>query len=372
MHKLASYALVICASIAASAQPAFAQQTLNFSLGYFTVRGEDARVEGDVLTANRSLLAFDLSEFNGATVGGEWLVPLGEYFEGGAGLAFSRRTVHSVYQDFVDDDGTEIDQDLRLRIVPIAFTIRVLPRDNRRACSRTSAPASRVCVALQRVGELRFWDDTADYFRDSFVASGSETGPSRSAASVRDRLGECRIRGRYQAPMPSSVPSSRSLPTSAIDLAAGRTCSRWMGLSLIRARASGLTCSAGALALATARRPLVQRYAAALADPRHPAYEMRVVADSLCEDVAAFGFFLHQHPACMRCWSRLEGDLPDHAVPFVDEIGDVEPHVRQLLHVMRERRHAREDLLVAILTCETFRHRAAIEAGGDVQLRLDD
>ena len=37
------------------AQPAAAQQTLNFSLGYFTVRGEDARVDGDVLNENRNV-----------------------------------------------------------------------------------------------------------------------------------------------------------------------------------------------------------------------------------------------------------------------------------------------------------------------------
>jgi len=179
MHKLASYALVICASVAASAQPAFAQQTLNFSLGYFTVRGEDARVEGDVLTANQSLLAFDLSEFNGATVGGEWLVPLGEYFEGGAGLAFSRRTVHSVYQDFVDDDGSEIDQDLRLRIVPIAFTIRVLPLGQAsRVQPYFGAGLGVFAWRYSESGEfVDFGTRQPTIFRDSFVASGSETGP---------------------------------------------------------------------------------------------------------------------------------------------------------------------------------------------------
>src|SRR5688572_18296912 len=62
MHKLGSYLLVACASVLVIAQPAFAQQTLNFSLGYFTVRGEDARVEGDVLTENRSLLVYDVSD----------------------------------------------------------------------------------------------------------------------------------------------------------------------------------------------------------------------------------------------------------------------------------------------------------------------
>ena len=179
MHKLASYVLVIGASVAASAQPAFAQQTLNFSLGYFTVRGEDARVEGDVLNANRSLLAFDLSEFNGATVGGEWLVPLGEYFEGGAGLAFSRRTVHSVYQDFVDDDGTEIDQDLRLRIVPIAFTIRVLPLGQSTGVQPYFGAGLGVFAwRYSESGEfVDFGTNPSTIFRDQFVASGSETGP---------------------------------------------------------------------------------------------------------------------------------------------------------------------------------------------------
>ncbi len=42
-------------------------------------------------------------------------------------MSFSRRTVASVYADYIDDDGTEIDQDLRLRLVPIAFTVRLVP-----------------------------------------------------------------------------------------------------------------------------------------------------------------------------------------------------------------------------------------------------
>jgi hypothetical protein len=179
MHKLASYLLVVGASVAATAQPAFAQQTLNFSLGYFTLRGEDARVDGDVLNANRNLLAFDLSEFNGAAVGAEWLVPLGEYFEGGAGLAFSRRTVPSVYQDFVDDDGTEIDQDLRLRIVPISFTIRVLPLGQSSGVQPYFGAGLGVFAwRYSESGEfVDFATQPSTVFRDQFVASGSETGP---------------------------------------------------------------------------------------------------------------------------------------------------------------------------------------------------
>ncbi|MSO46236.1 MAG: hypothetical protein EXQ59_05660 [Acidobacteria bacterium] len=127
MPKRLGIGLFAACVVLSAAAPAFAQQTLNISFGYFTVRGEGARVDDDVLNENLNFLAFDLKDFNGATVGGEWLVPLGNFFEAGAGISFSRRTVPSVYSDFVDRDGTEIEQDLRIRIVPVAFTVRVLP-----------------------------------------------------------------------------------------------------------------------------------------------------------------------------------------------------------------------------------------------------
>ena len=128
MHKrLIPVLLFACTVIALAPATASAQQTFNFSLGVFTPRGEDARVAGDVLNANRTFLFFDVKDFKSASVGGEWLVPLNEFFEAGAGIGFSRRTVPTVYTDFTDVDGTEIEQELRLRLVPISFTVRALP-----------------------------------------------------------------------------------------------------------------------------------------------------------------------------------------------------------------------------------------------------
>src|SRR5687767_3026962 len=112
-QRLGCILLSAAAAMLVAPQSATAQQTLNFSLGYFTVRGEDARVERDILNENRNFLVFEVSDFNSATLGAEWLVPLGGYLEAGAGLGFSRRTVSSVYEEFVDDDGSEIEQDLR-------------------------------------------------------------------------------------------------------------------------------------------------------------------------------------------------------------------------------------------------------------------
>ncbi|MGH9202610.1 MAG: hypothetical protein ACRD2A_15405, partial [Vicinamibacterales bacterium] len=138
---------------------------------------EDARVEDDVLSANRDFLVYDVSEFNGAAVGAEWLVPLGSYLEGGIGIGFSRRTVHSVYADFVDNDGTEIDQRLRLRLLPIAFTVRVIPTSQ----SSPIQPyfGAGLAVINWRYSESGEFLDFSDrtIFDETYVATGSETGP---------------------------------------------------------------------------------------------------------------------------------------------------------------------------------------------------
>jgi len=179
LTRLGTSLLIVCAGIAAAAPPAFAQQTLNFSLGYFSVRGEDARVQGDVITENRNLLVFDVDEFSGATVGAEWLVPLGEYFEAGAGASFSRRTVSSIYDDFEDSDGTEIDQDLRLRIVPVAFTIRVLPLGQSNGVQPYFGAGLGVFSwRYSESGEfVDFSTAPPTIFREQYSSSGSATGP---------------------------------------------------------------------------------------------------------------------------------------------------------------------------------------------------
>ena len=104
-----------------------ARHSVGFNLGYFMVKGEDGRVDDDVLLADLSDLAFEIDDFNTWSIGGEWLYGVSKFLETGVSVGFSSRTVTSVYRDFVNDNGTEIAQDLKLRIVPIAATIRFLP-----------------------------------------------------------------------------------------------------------------------------------------------------------------------------------------------------------------------------------------------------
>jgi hypothetical protein len=178
MFTRLSISLILAGVALVGARDAHAQQTLNFSLGYFTPLGEDARVSGDVLNTNRTFLVFDIKEFNGASVGGEWLVPLGQYVEGGIGASFSRRTVPSVYADWVDIDGTEVDQDLRLRLVPVAFTFRVLPLGQSNPVQPYfGAGLGLINWRYSESGEFIDFGAGREIFRDQFVASGSSTGP---------------------------------------------------------------------------------------------------------------------------------------------------------------------------------------------------
>jgi hypothetical protein len=169
--------LVVCGWFVVDARSALAQQTINVSLGYFTPRGADARVSGDVLNANRNFLTFDVKDFNGASIGGEWLFPVGRYIEAGAGVGFTRKTVPTVYTRLVNANGSEIEQDLRLRTIPTALTFRVLPlgQDN----GFQPYIGGGLALISWRYSESGQFVDTRDnsIFNNSYAASGTETGP---------------------------------------------------------------------------------------------------------------------------------------------------------------------------------------------------
>lgn len=106
---------------------AVAQQSLSLNIGYFALKGEDSRVADDVMLENLNYHVFKVSDFNGATVGGEWLIPVGRIFEVGVGVGYYQRNVPTVYADYVNEDGSEIEQDFKLRVVPVTGIVRFLP-----------------------------------------------------------------------------------------------------------------------------------------------------------------------------------------------------------------------------------------------------
>ena len=170
--------LVAAAAVAAvllSPHAAHAQQSLALNIGHFGVRGADARVADDVLLENLNVFSFDLTELDNVTVGGEWLISLGDHLEAGVGLGFLRGTAPSTYTDFVNDDGTEILQDFHLQTVPLTATLRLFPFGD---TAVRPYIGGGIGLFIWRYSEVGEFIDSYDYsvFRDRFVASGANIG----------------------------------------------------------------------------------------------------------------------------------------------------------------------------------------------------
>ena len=154
------------------------RNSINFNLGYFSVKPEDSRVDGDVLIADLTSaesLFFDVKDFNNATFGGEFLFGVSEYIDAGVGVGFYQRTVPSIYADFTDDNGNEIEQDLKLRVVPITATVRFLPAGRGGVEPYVGAGIGIFPWRYSEVGEFV---DTNDFsiFPARFIADGTATG----------------------------------------------------------------------------------------------------------------------------------------------------------------------------------------------------
>jgi outer membrane protein W len=171
--------LLAVAMAASSVAAAEAQVThsVNLGAGWFMVRGEESR-DRDVLVEDLQSLAFEIKDFNGPMVNGEWLIAFGDRIEFGAGVGFYQRTVPSVYADFIDSDGTEIEQDLKLRIVPVTATVKFLPFGRPGDFQPyIGAGAALLNWKYSEVGEFVDFSDNGAVFRDAYVAKGSTVAP---------------------------------------------------------------------------------------------------------------------------------------------------------------------------------------------------
>jgi opacity protein-like surface antigen len=154
-----------------------ARHSVGFNLGYFALRGEDVRVDGDVLLADLDDLAFEIGDFSGFTFGGEWLYGIGDFIETGVGVGYYQKSVPSLYRNFVDIDGTEIEQDLKLRVLPITATVRFLPIG--RAAPVQPYVGAGIGFFTWRYSESGEFVDFSDgtIFRDRYSADGTAVGP---------------------------------------------------------------------------------------------------------------------------------------------------------------------------------------------------
>jgi hypothetical protein len=151
-------------------------QAIGFTLGGFFPKGEDSRVTGDVLVRDLDDLVFNISDFKGGSVSGEWLFALGEFVEAGVGAGFYQRTVPSVYRSFTHDSGVEIEQDLKLRIFPVTATVRFLPIGHGSVEPYIGAGIGAFNWRYSETGEFVDTSDSS-IFRATYKANGTAIGP---------------------------------------------------------------------------------------------------------------------------------------------------------------------------------------------------
>jgi hypothetical protein len=185
-----------------AAAPASAQvvQSLHFGGGAFLPRGEDGRVEQDVLFENLNSLEFEVSEFNSGHLFGEWLIGVSDHLEFGIGAGFYSGGTTSVYRSYTHPDDTEIEQDLKLRIAPITGLVRFLA-----GRPGTFQPYFGVGVSAlrYRYSETGEFIDFTDFstFRDRYIASGTAVGPAVMAgfrAPINGDIWGFTLEWRYQ------------------------------------------------------------------------------------------------------------------------------------------------------------------------------
>jgi outer membrane protein W len=198
-------------------QEASAQQQISFSVGGFSPRSETSRDPADVLVADLDFLAFRISDFSGPVVGAEYLTALGDHFDAGLGVSFYQRTVPTVYTDYVNANGSEINQNLQLRIVPFTASVRWLPMGHHNGIEPyIGAGVGVFRYRYSETGQFLATDGTI--FSGNFVGSGTATGPV-ILGGLRVPVGPWAVGGelRYQSAT-GNLQADQNFAGSKIDL----------------------------------------------------------------------------------------------------------------------------------------------------------
>jgi hypothetical protein len=214
-------------------------QSLGLGVGVFMPRGFDGRVDGDVLVANLTQpiipgtnppstgsLDFEIGKFRAMPFFGEWNVAINRNIEISAGVGFSNKKVDSVYRDLVNGarGGAEIEQDLRLRLIPITGVVRFLPFGD--ATGVQPYVGGGVAAVNFRYTEAGEFVDPSDLavFTDRYVASGTAVG-GLILGGVRLPMGgdvyAFTVEGRFQFAKGNTGGATAGFLGDRIDLSGG-------------------------------------------------------------------------------------------------------------------------------------------------------
>jgi hypothetical protein len=177
--RLLSIGLVLVGALAASERSASAQvvQSVNLSLGAFLPRGEDARIDNDVWLANLPVFRFEIKDFTGGEVSGEWNFAFGDRVELGLGGAFYQRSVPTVYRDYVNKDFSEVRSDMKLRTIPLTAVVRLMPFGRPGEFQPYVGGGINVTPwRYSEVGDFIDFNDNNNVYHARYVGTGTSTG----------------------------------------------------------------------------------------------------------------------------------------------------------------------------------------------------
>jgi hypothetical protein len=184
MSRVAA-AMVALGLVAASPASGWASG-LEVRLGAFFPRAQSNLFDDD-----SELYTVDKDDWRGLYGGAEFSFDLASRVEMGISLDGYSRTIDTVYRDFVRENGTEIPQSLRLTIVPLGVSLRLLPAGRRAAVSPYLTIGGDVFFyKYEEFGEfIDFFSDDFDISSDSFVSDGAIFG-GHAAAGLRVPVGD--------------------------------------------------------------------------------------------------------------------------------------------------------------------------------------
>ena len=177
--RLLGLGLVMVAALAGSAVSASAQvvQSVGVGVGLFVPRGEDARIDNDVWLANLPVFRFEIKDFRGGELSGEWNFAFNNRLELGLGGAFYQRSVPTLYLDYVNKDQSEVESAFKLRTVPMTAVVRLMPFGKPGDFQLYLGGGIAVTPwKYSEIGDFIDFNDNNNVYHARYIASGTSTG----------------------------------------------------------------------------------------------------------------------------------------------------------------------------------------------------
>ena len=241
VHRVVVAALLVFALAVGLPAPASAQQTISVQIGAFLPKGENAPCRGRRAGHQPGVPALRFRGLQRLPGERRLVVRAGQYLEGSAGFGYYQSTVPTVYREWINEDGSEIEQDLKLRIMPA--TARGQSSAARRQAGLPALRrrrSGRLLLALQR-NRGNSWARTTASSATRSCESGTSVGPVAvfGVRGVMSQSAVIGVEGRYQWGRATSLRTSWATRS----ISAGSASSRRSGSGSRRSQTEPSDCT---------------------------------------------------------------------------------------------------------------------------------